>query len=398
VPATVSGLADAVAVAGGAGHTCAVRQTGESACWGAGTCGQLGNGDIVDSCARAARSGLVDATAAAAGASHTCAVRATGEIVCWGGRQRSARQRRNERARPYRDRAGPGGPGAGGARRGVYHTCAIRDARERPLLGLCYYGQLGDGTIGQLGRGNANIYASPRPWRSWGWVTRGGHRGWRLFTRALRATGEVVCWGYGMTPANSATAASGSSTLVPVSGLGDTTRWLRAATHACAVRATGEVVCWGYNGATASSATAARPPPRRRCRIRSAMRRGYRRVSGTRALRATGEVVCWGGRQRPARQRRHCPTPPTPLPVIGLVDAVACQRAATTCRVRATGEVVCWGLGFNGQLGNGASCQRRTPVRVGLGDAKSVSPAGFMRVLCVQPVRWFAGATTDSAS
>jgi hypothetical protein len=84
VPVTVTGLSDAVSVAAGTNHTCAVRATGEVVCWGAGYNGQLGDGGLESSNVPVTVTGLSDAVSVATGTYHTCAVRRTGEVVCWG--------------------------------------------------------------------------------------------------------------------------------------------------------------------------------------------------------------------------------------------------------------------------------------------------------------------------
>lgn len=82
----VIGLADATALALGAGHSCAVRRGGRVSCWGDGSQGRLGLGDRVATMTPTAQEvpGLADVTALVAGSSSTCAVRRGGEALCWG--------------------------------------------------------------------------------------------------------------------------------------------------------------------------------------------------------------------------------------------------------------------------------------------------------------------------
>lgn len=96
-PTEVPGLTGVTQVSVGASHTCALLSTGEIRCWGAGRDGQLGDGmaDMHDRCsdeaglvdcakAPVAVVGIDDAVAIASGIEHTCALRASGEIWCWG--------------------------------------------------------------------------------------------------------------------------------------------------------------------------------------------------------------------------------------------------------------------------------------------------------------------------
>ena len=86
VPVTVSGITNAIAVAaGGSPRTCALLSNGSIQCWGCNTDGQLGNGTTADSSVPVTVSGITNAIAVAAGDSdHTCAVLSNGSIQCWG--------------------------------------------------------------------------------------------------------------------------------------------------------------------------------------------------------------------------------------------------------------------------------------------------------------------------
>src|SRR4030095_3353191 len=51
LPVAVLAIEDAIAIAAGYNHNCAVRATGELACWGWNAAGQLGDGAMSDSAA-----------------------------------------------------------------------------------------------------------------------------------------------------------------------------------------------------------------------------------------------------------------------------------------------------------------------------------------------------------
>ncbi len=71
-----------VAIAAGCSyHTCAITAAGGAKCWGAGTSGQLGNGQAVSRAMPTDVSGLsTGVTAIATGHEHTCALTTTGGV------------------------------------------------------------------------------------------------------------------------------------------------------------------------------------------------------------------------------------------------------------------------------------------------------------------------------
>jgi len=83
-PLPVQGLTNAVGVAAGYQHACALQASGSVRCWGAGLDGQLGDGRDEDSVSPVAVDGLTDAVAISAGGDATCALRRAGNVVCWG--------------------------------------------------------------------------------------------------------------------------------------------------------------------------------------------------------------------------------------------------------------------------------------------------------------------------
>jgi hypothetical protein len=91
-PIVVANLADATALSAGKNHVCAVRKTGEVACWGDGLRGQLGDGKGHDGGLPQASlvmvSGIQSAFAVGGGGEHSCAVTRASAISCWGANDR----------------------------------------------------------------------------------------------------------------------------------------------------------------------------------------------------------------------------------------------------------------------------------------------------------------------
>jgi alpha-tubulin suppressor-like RCC1 family protein len=86
-PVKVLGIANAVTIAAGGPHSCAVLGNGTIQCWGYGIHGELGNGANSRSSGPVAVSGIMNATAVASGSSHNCALLGDGAVKCWGGNE-----------------------------------------------------------------------------------------------------------------------------------------------------------------------------------------------------------------------------------------------------------------------------------------------------------------------
>jgi alpha-tubulin suppressor-like RCC1 family protein len=65
-------------------HTCGITQDGESYCWGAGSLGQLGSGNTLDSSVPVSIAGNERLVSLSSGSLHTCGVDASHQGYCWG--------------------------------------------------------------------------------------------------------------------------------------------------------------------------------------------------------------------------------------------------------------------------------------------------------------------------
>ena len=172
-----------IAVSAGAYHTCAIRESGEVACWG-------------DDRYRQSDAPAGSYSAVSAGSYHTCGLRESGAIECWGNNEFG---QNDAPAGSYSAISGGG-----------WHTCGLHT----------------DGKIA-----------------CWGWWrTRGFPTGrytvvsaaWGI-TCAIRESGEIVCRGWDENDYPNAPA--GRFTTVSV-GHYD---------YNCAIGGNREIVCWGWN-------------------------------------------------------------------------------------------------------------------------------------------------------
>jgi alpha-tubulin suppressor-like RCC1 family protein len=210
---------------------------------------------------------------------------------------------------------------------------------------------------------------------------------------AIREGGRVYCWGMreGGRLGDALWAGGYALTPVPVLGLIDAVAVDAGYDHACAVRATGEVVCWGNNalGQLGNGTTLSSTIPTPVSGITDGVAVATARTH-TCVLRASGELWCFGRGLEGQLGNGASTNALLPVKVIDDVDLVGPAGtpvphapipwtgvAATelfTCGMRASGQVLCWGANFNGQLGFGATGNRTRPSRVdGLTDAIAIT-------------------------
>ncbi|MBL8611133.1 MAG: hypothetical protein JNL38_27570 [Myxococcales bacterium] len=88
-PKPVIQITDAVGVAAGASHACAMRGAGRISCWGSNGFGQLGNGTVLDDGGIPTPTpqtvgGVSDAVTLGLGDRHSCHGNQASRVLCWG--------------------------------------------------------------------------------------------------------------------------------------------------------------------------------------------------------------------------------------------------------------------------------------------------------------------------
>ncbi len=185
-------------------HTCALLETGAVRCWGTGTAGRLGYGNLNDigDGETPASAGDVNVGGTvkqiAAGGAHSCALLDTGAVRCWGsGNNGRLGYGNSSTIGDNETPASAGDVNAGGTVKQIAtetaHTCALLDTGAV----RCW----GSGANGRLGYGNTNDIGDDETPASAGDVNVGGTvkgtAGGLAHTCALLSSDAVRCWGSG---------------------------------------------------------------------------------------------------------------------------------------------------------------------------------------------------------
>ncbi|KHD89759.1 MAG: hypothetical protein OM95_01415 [Bdellovibrio sp. ArHS] len=249
------------------------------------------------------------------------------------------------------------------------HTCVVI-GESLACWGRNDYGQIGDGTT----------TTRTRPYYPPGLQTGVSQVAVGYLNTCVIQNGGVKCWGYN----GSGQLGDGTTTnsLVPVQVMGLTSgvtdlSFDGYAGHGCAVH-NGAAKCWGYNAFSqlGDGTTTTRSNPTTvvgldanvtRVRVSSIYNSTYGHVGFSCALQK-GAMKCWGYGGYGQLGDGASASRSIPVQVAGLTEGVTDLSMnggyyGTTCAVH-KGAAKCWGYNGSGQVGDGTTTTRATPVQV----------------------------------
>ena len=360
IPSAQASPAIMASVSAGGEHTCALTSGGGAECWGYDAGGELGDGitepnpDPSPVAATGLSSGV---TAISAGFYSTCALTSAGGVECWGDELPGA----GETPTPVTGLSS----GVIAISVGYEFACALTNAGGVECWGNDAYGQLGDG---KSSVSNTSVPQQVTGLSSGVTAIATGDQ----HACAILRGGSVECWGddyYGQL--GNSTSGPGVFSSVPVSVTGllsGVTAITGGDSHTCAITSAGAAYCWGYNaegqlgnGVTTNDSV---PVPV------SGLSSGVSSISAgydhTCALSSVGAAECWGDNAYGELGDGTTTDRSSPVAVDGLPTGLGGITSGydDTCVLTSTGGVDCWGYNGYDELGNDTTAYSEVPLTI----------------------------------
>jgi len=363
----------AQAIASGGNHTCALTLEGGVKCWGSNSNGQLGNDSIQDSTTAVDVVGLSEGVIAITGGGgyddhggHTCALMSDKTVKCWGanGYGQLGLGDTTDRHTPVEI---TGLNDIKALTAGWFHTCALTNQGTIKCWGSNHCGALGTGDYT-----DSSIPVDVAGLSGVSFIIAGGQADQCDRTCAVLDDNSLVCWGHndGFIPID-----MGMPTNVRMAGVGEH--------HVCASMRDGGVKCRGWNcaGQTGHGNVC------QDCWENTpgdvvglvninivALAAGW---GHTCVVTSEGGVKCWGSNASgELGDGIDCSSfggagssgcwSSMPVDVIGFTSGAVGVTAGvmSACARTGNGLVKCWGNNSHGQLGDGTTFNRFSPVEV----------------------------------
>ena len=258
---------------------------------------------------------------------------------------------------------------------GLWHTCVVTAEYTPYCWGLNSSGQLGNGSTA-----NSNVPVAVTTSGALSGLKIRDVAGGSYNSCAIDTTNALYCWGsnsYGQLGTGN-TASSTTAVAVPSTGVlaGKSIRKVSMYDQTCAIASDMKAYCWGqnvYGGVGNGTTTNALSPA---AVSTSGVLSGKKLTAiaagfySTCALSDEGKAYCWGYNSNGQLGNGSTTNSTTPVAVTA-TGALAGKYLWTLtagadfyCAQATDGSAYCWGRNVYGQLGNGATANSTTPVKV----------------------------------
>jgi alpha-tubulin suppressor-like RCC1 family protein len=364
------GFSGVKALVAGFVHSLAVKSDGTVWGWGRNGSGQLGDGTTTDRSApvqvKEGQDGIGNLTvtgakALAAGNSHSLALKSDGTVWAWGNNVNGPLGDGTTTDRPVPVQT-QGISDVKALAPGNFYSLALKSDGTVWTWGYNYSGQLVDGI------NNFNNYTPvwvPNLTDVKALASGGSH------SLALKSDGTVWAWGgnyYGELGDGTTTKRSAP---VQTQGISGVTALAAGNSHSLALKSDGTVWTWGYNYSgqlgIGTNDAAAHTTPVRVPNLSgiTALAAGY---DHSLALKSDGTVWAWGNNEYGQLGDGTTANSSTPVQVknfSGVTALALALRGHHSLALKSDGTVWTWGYNYSGQLGDGTTTNSRsTPVRV----------------------------------
>ncbi|MDQ2771363.1 MAG: IPT/TIG domain-containing protein [Bacteroidota bacterium] len=355
-PVATALFARATTLATGASHTLAVRADGTLWAWGNNASGQLGLGNNTGQTTPQQVGTATTWVSVSAGNAHTLAVQADGSLWAWGLNTNGQLGLGNNTSQNAPQRVGLGTTWASVAAGNAY-TLAVQADGTLWAWGYNAFSQLGLGN-------NTSQNAPQRVGLGTSWVSvAAGYD----HTAAVQADGSLWAWGGNTKGQLGLGNNTGQNTPQRV-GLG--TGWASAAAgnaHTVAVQADGSLWAWGnnVNGQLGLGNTTNQNAPQRVGTGTNWMSAAAGDAHSL-AVQADGTLWAWGQNANGQLGLGNTTSPQiTPQAMAALTSwTSAAAGTAYSAGEQSCGAVWAWGLNGSGQVGDGSTTQRSSPVLI----------------------------------
>ncbi len=361
------------AIAAGGVHSLALRANGTVAAWGNNNAGQLGNGNTSNSSQAVNVSGLTSIKSIAAGDAHSLALRSDGTLWAWGrgdlGQLGVGGTANTSLPLPVLGLANVTAVAAGG-----YHSLAVTGGTVRA------WGENGSGQLGNNSTTSSSVAVTVANLANVVAVAGGLDH-----SLAIRSDGTVWAWGrntVGQLGIGSVTVNS----KVPVQvkgpgGVGVLTNVVAVSAgfnHSLALRGDGTVWAWGYNayGQLGNGNNTDSSAP-----VQVSGLTGVLSISAggdhSLAVLQGGAVRAWGANhsgQVGVGSNLFGFNTPQAVSGLGVAQAVAGGGTHSVALEDAGTAIHAWGFNSSGQVGDGTTTDRRSPVAVSVPCPHCLAP------------------------